>query len=84
MVLPVRQGNAALVQDFETYFTMQIFEFVPFTTQVFRRAAEIRAHLGFRTPDSLHLAAAVEASCDVFLTNDVQLARFAGIAVEVV
>lgn len=33
--------------------------------------------------DSLHLAAAIESGCDVFLTNDLQLTNFADIAVEV-
>jgi hypothetical protein len=32
----------------------------------------------------LHLAAAVESGCDVFLTNDAQLTRFAAFTVEVV
>ena len=53
---------------------------VPFTPGVFRRAAEIRAQFNFRTPDALHLAAAVEAACDVFLTNDAQLTRFTGLS----
>jgi predicted nucleic acid-binding protein len=32
--------------------------------------------------DALHLAAALEAGCDVFLTNDNQLAGFPDITVE--
>ena len=38
----------------------------------------------FKTPDSIHLAAAVEARCDVYLTNDNQLTQYTGITVEVV
>jgi predicted nucleic acid-binding protein len=33
--------------------------------------------------DALHLAAAIEFGCDVFLTNDNQLAAFPDIAIEV-
>jgi uncharacterized protein len=33
--------------------------------------------------DSLHLATAIECDCDVFLTNDNQLAKFPDITVEV-
>jgi predicted nucleic acid-binding protein len=33
--------------------------------------------------DALHLAAAIESGCDVFLTNDNQLANFPDITVEV-
>ena len=32
--------------------------------------------------DALHLAAAIESGCDVFLTNDNQLANFPDITVE--
>jgi len=33
--------------------------------------------------DALHLAAALEARCDLFLTNDRRLRSFPGLAVEV-
>lgn len=33
--------------------------------------------------DALHLAAAIESGCDVFLTNDHQLANFPNITIEV-
>jgi predicted nucleic acid-binding protein len=33
--------------------------------------------------DALHLAAAIESGCDVFLTNDNQLANFPDILIEV-
>jgi predicted nucleic acid-binding protein len=46
------------------------------------RAAEIRAQYGFKTPDAIHLAAAVVSGGDAFLTNDHRLDRFADIAVE--
>lgn len=84
LVLPLRNNSAALIADFDTWFNGQVAELVPFSQAVFRRAAEIRAQYGFKTPDALHLAAAVEGGCAVFLTNDVQLTSFSGITVEVV
>ncbi len=69
-VKPLRNGDHALLQDFDTYFVGTIAEMVPLSMSVFDRAAEIRAHYGFKTPDAIHLAAAVESACDVFLTND--------------
>jgi len=33
--------------------------------------------------DALHIAAAIESGCDLFLTNDNQLANFSDIAIEV-
>ena len=38
----------------------------------------------FKTPDSIHLAAAVISGCDVFMTNDQRLNRFAGITIETI
>ena len=54
------------------------------TREVIDRATELRARHGVRTPDALHLAAAVASGCDVFLTNDLRLAHVPGIPVEVV
>jgi uncharacterized protein len=66
------------------FFSARVDELADFTSAVFRRAAEIRASHNFKTPDALHLACAVEAGCDAFLTNDAQLTRFSGLAVGVV
>jgi predicted nucleic acid-binding protein len=84
LVLPLRNGDTRLVADFDTFFSADVAEMVSFTPAVFRRAAEIRAQFNFRTPDALHLAAAVEVTCDRFLTNDALLTRYPGLAVEVV
>src|ERR1051326_5426885 len=84
LILPVRNKDAALVQDFETFFAMQVTEMVPFGRSVFEHATKIRANLGFKTPDALQLAAAVAGACDTFLTNDAQLKKFTGITVEVI
>jgi predicted nucleic acid-binding protein len=84
LVLPLGNADMVLVADFDDFFATEISQMVPFTPGVFRRAAEIRAQFNFRTPDALHLAAAIDAGCDVFLTNDAQLTRFTGLPVEVV
>ena len=51
-------------------------EIAPITTTVFDRAMTIRAVHSFKLGDSLHLAAATEARCDGFLTNDIRLSTF--------
>jgi uncharacterized protein len=51
---------------------------------VIDRATDIRARYGFRTPDAIHLAAAVVSGCDVFLTNDYRLNRFPDVAMDVI
>ena len=53
---------------------------VPIDIEIAERAARIRAeHPGFKTVDSLQLAAACVCGCDAFLTNDKQLARFSSL-----
>jgi predicted nucleic acid-binding protein len=84
LVLPLRQGQTGLKQDYDDFFATQLAELVSFSESVFRQAAEIRAQHHFRTPDALHLAAALHGACDVFLTNDSHLSRFPGLRVEVV
>jgi predicted nucleic acid-binding protein len=84
LVLPVRLGDAARIAAFETFFQSAVKEMAPFTRAVYDRAVQIRATTRFKTPDALHLAVAVEAGCDTFLTNDQQLKQFTGITVEVI
>jgi uncharacterized protein len=83
-VKPMHDGNLALLQDFDDYFSNTIVEMASLIRDVIDRATEIRAQYNFRTPDSLHLAAAVTSNCDVFLTNDHRLNRFTGITIETV
>lgn len=68
LVFPLRRNDAALVADFDTWFSHQVAEWVEFSASLFRRATGIRAQYHFKTPDALHLAAAVEGTCDVLLT----------------
>jgi uncharacterized protein len=84
LVLPVRNNDPVRIAEFENYFNSRIAEMVPFLRSVFDQAIEIRARFPFKIPDALHLAAAVESKCDVFLTNDHQLRQFTGITVEVI
>jgi len=80
---PIRSGNALLLAEYDNLFVQPNMECVPMSTAVFDRATRIRAVHNFRLADSLHLAAAVEAGCGLFLTNDHRLAGFPDITVEV-
>lgn len=83
-VQPLRQGNRKLLQEFDDYFDSKLLEVISLTRDVVDKATEIRAQFNFKTPDSLHLAAAVVSKCDVFLTNDHRLNRFTEITIETV
>lgn len=83
-VKPLRDGDRSLLRDYDDFFDMTVPEIVALSREVMDRAAEIRAQHGFKTPDAIHLAAAVVGGCDRFVTNDHRLARFTEVAVEVV
>lgn len=82
-VKPMRDGDAELLKDFDHYFEGAVTEIVTLSREVIDRATQIRARYGFKTPDAIHLAAALSAGCEVFLTNDHRLDRFADISIEV-
>ncbi len=83
-VKPLRTGDIELLKDFDAYFEGVVAEIVVLSREVIDRATEIRAQYSFKTPDAIHLAAAMVSNCNVFLTNDHRLDRFPGIAVEAV
>jgi predicted nucleic acid-binding protein len=84
LVVPVRNGDAALIAEFEDFYLTRVTEVVALTRPVLNRVVQIRAHSKFKTPDAIHLACAVEAGCDVFVTNDHDLTKFTGIRVELI
>ncbi len=45
------------------------------------QAAKLRARYGFKTPDALFLATAMEEKAEAFVTNDVQLTRVENIKI---
>ena len=83
-VKPMREGDSSLLGQFDAFFGAAVHEIVPLSRDVVDQATEVRARLGFRTPDAIHVAAAAIARCDVLLTNDHRLSRAVGIRVEVV
>jgi uncharacterized protein len=80
---PLRLRDSVALGQYDSLFAQQNVTLVSITTAVFDRATHIRATHNFKLADSLHLAAAVEAKCDRFLTNDTRLAAFTGLPVEV-
>jgi predicted nucleic acid-binding protein len=86
-------GGGQRLSDFFRFFHGPNLRTLSLTAAMYDRASANRG--GYAYPvvppaspkryglaDSLHLAAAIESGCDVFLTNDDQLANFQGITVE--
>lgn len=76
-VKPLKTGNTLQLAGYERIFAMPSYRFVPLNKAVFDLATELRAQHGLKTPDALHLAAAISAGCDEFWTNDLRLTQAA-------
>ena len=89
LVKPLGVGDGALLLDYERMFLAPNMTFVPLTAPVYERAASIRGVHAYASgkrysaQDALHLAAAVQAGCTSFLTNDLRLAFYTDIPVDV-
>jgi uncharacterized protein len=86
-------GGGQRLLDFSRFFRGPNLRTLGLTAATYSRASAIRGgHTYPAIPpaqpkryglaDSLHLATAIEFGCDVFLTNDKQLANFPDITVE--
>ena len=79
---PLISGNSGLSSRFTTFFRSPDVRVLPLTAAVCDRAAVLRAKYRFKTPDAIHLAAAIEHGCDRFLTNDLKLQQCSELVVE--
>ncbi len=82
-VKPLREGNSALLEQHDAIFAAEELLVVEVSATVIERATELRARHGFKTPDAIHLATAIEAGAEAFLTGDAGLAKCADLSVEV-
>jgi predicted nucleic acid-binding protein len=82
---PLATGDVAVVADYQAFFADPEIRTLPLTAPVCERAARVRAASAFKlkVPDCLHVAAAIEHGCGLFLTHDAQLKQCKDIAVEV-
>lgn len=76
LVHPLRANNTELLARYE-----ELLEGTPsltvrdLTTPIAKTAAVLRAAYNLKTPDAIHLATALEADVEVFMTNDAALKR---------
>lgn len=82
LVQPLRAGDDALTERYETVLSdSHSFRLEPVTMPVARQASKLRATYNLRTPDAIHIATAIAAGCDAFLTNDAGVKRVTDIAI---
>src|SRR5262249_6658369 len=80
---PLVWGTATDIATYRRFVASPLVHLLPVTAAVWERAALVGATYNLKPLDSLHLAAAIEQGCGLFLTNDAKLARCTDITVEV-
>lgn len=80
---PMREGDRELLERYDLLFGASRVVVVDVTAKIIDRATALRARHGFKTPDAIHLATAIEGGAMEFWTGDVALSRCADIAVMV-
>jgi len=81
-IRPLRDSNTQLLQEYDSFFQLAGVRVLSISPLACDRAAVIRAALGYKPIDALHLASAIEAGCDQFLTNDNRLIGFRELHIE--
>lgn len=76
-VKPWREGDRATLEKYDKFFAAPTLGWVPYSRPVFEMATELRARHALKTPDALHLAAAIVGGCDELWTNDRRLEQTA-------
>jgi predicted nucleic acid-binding protein len=82
-IRPLKDNDHKLLAAYDQLFAAKRMLIVEITAEVVANAATLRARYGFKTPDAIHLASAIEEKAELFLTGDSSLARCTEIAVEV-
>jgi predicted nucleic acid-binding protein len=81
-VVPVRLGNVSLADRYDAVLTeSRGVRLVDITLDQLRAAARLRAASRVKTPDALHLTAAMTQGCRCFVTNDRRLPDIPGLNV---
>lgn len=83
-VRPLARGLTDMLRDYGAFFARPNLLWQQCDRSVFDLAAELRARHGLKTPDALHLAAALIARCDEFWTNDKRLEAAAATSIRIV
>jgi predicted nucleic acid-binding protein len=71
LVVPFRENDSALITTYRQFIEESgAFDLRSTNREIYVRASLYRAQFGMKTPDAIHVATALEANCDIFLTND--------------
>jgi predicted nucleic acid-binding protein len=84
LVKPLKVSDATTATLFRTVLqhTPEV-RMLPITQSILEEAAKLRATLGLRTPDAIHVATALLHSCALMVTNDSAFRRIPDLPVAV-
>jgi uncharacterized protein len=83
-VKPLRDKNQQLLAQYDVLFGRFGIHTITVSDAIIEQATTLRADHGFRTPDAIHLATALENHADAFLTGDKALTKCPGLHVELI
>lgn len=82
MVVPKRRGHDELCRLYSDFFeSFPNLSVRPMDSQVADIAAQLRAEFQIRTPDAFHVATAIHAGAEAFVTADRRLRGLQGIRI---
>jgi len=67
------------IQDFFKYAIEDVSE----SSELLRTAAELKK-TGIKTKDALHIASAIEANCDYFISTDIRLLKYNDMRIKII
>jgi predicted nucleic acid-binding protein len=74
LVHPMRANEPQLVEEYQNILcNSPSIDIIDLTIDIAIKAASLRAKYGLKTPDSIQVATALNASSEFFLTNDIRL-----------
>jgi len=79
----MRDGDVALLRRHDALFGASRVLVADISAAVIDRATSVRARYGFKSPDAIHLATAIEGGASESWTGDAGLARCADVRVVV-
>ncbi len=85
LVQPLKTDDEQLVREYRDILVNSgAYTLVSITATIADSAADLRARYNLRTPDALHVAAAIQTGCDAMLTNDSGITRVQELAILVI
>lgn len=74
LVDPIKLGDSARASAYiDLLKTDEWLEVMPITREILIRSSEVRAGIGNKLPDAIHVATAAACSCNVLLSSDRRL-----------